>query len=100
MVADPSARIRDDWWVTRYQYKIVNLGMFNAMDRMLSAFAELGADGWQLVATYDKASNWFQGMEKGFLLFMRAVPSGEEPIGPWASRYPAAAESGDGYNPW
>ena len=99
-MADLLAGIRDDGRVTRYQYKIVNLGMLNAMDRMLGAFAELGADGWQLVATYDKASNWFQGMEKGFLLFMRAVPEGEEPVGPWASGHPASSESGEGYNPW
>jgi hypothetical protein len=84
--------------VTRYQYKVVNLGMFQAMDRMLTAFGELGADGWQLVATYDKASNWFAGMEKGFLLFMRAVPPGEEPAGPWASRY--VFESTEGMNAW
>jgi hypothetical protein len=89
--------ICDDWQVTRYQYKIVNLGTVNAMERMLGAFADLGADGWQLVATYDKASNWFPGMEKGFVLFMRVVPSGEEP---WASRYSASDESGDGFNPW
>ena len=68
--------ICDDWQVTRYQYKIVNLGTFNAMERMLGAFADLGADGWQLVATYDKASNWFQGVEKGFVLFMRDHPAG------------------------
>lgn len=89
----------DDSIVTRYQYKIVNLGMFNAVDRMVKSFAELGADGWQLVATYDKASNWFQGMEKGFVLFMRTVPAGQEPVGPWASRYVSAEES-EGYNAW
>ena len=65
------------------------IGIVSAMDRMLIAFAELGAEGWQLVASYDKASNWLQGMEKGYLLFMRAVPSGEDPDGPWASRYPS-----------
>ena len=57
-------------------------------------------NGWQLVANYDKASNWFQGMEKGFVLFMRTVAPGDEPIGPWASRYTGADETGDGYNPW
>ena len=86
--------------MNRYQYKIVNLGMFDAMDRMLSSFAELGAEGWQLVATYDKASNWFQGMEKGFLLFMRVVPPGEEPVGPWASRHVVRPDTIEGYNPW
>jgi hypothetical protein len=85
--------------VTRYQYKIVNLGMFNATERMLTSFAELGADGWQLVATYDKASNWFQGMEKGFVLFMRTVPPGEEPVGAWASLYTSPSES-EGFNAW
>ncbi len=86
--------------MTRDQYEIVNLGMFDAMERMLSSFAELGADGWQLVATYDKASNWFTGMEKGFLLFMRVVPPGEEPVGPWASRHVVRPDTIEGDNPW
>ena len=68
----------------RFQYHIVNLGMFKAADRMVKAFAHLGAHGWELVGMYDKASNWFSDMEKGFAVFKREVPDGEEPDGPWA----------------
>ena len=80
--------------MTRYQYRIVNLGIFDAEDRMLQSFAELGADGWQLVATYDRGANWLQGLEKGVVLFMRTVAKGEEPVGPWASRYVHADHHG------
>lgn len=29
--------------------------------------------GWELITIYDKASNWMQGMEKGFMLLKRPV---------------------------
>ena len=32
-----------------------------------------------MVAVYDKASNWFTGMEKGFMLLKRPVPAGVTP---------------------
>lgn len=67
----------------RYQYRIVQLGMFNAVERMAAAFAQLGEQGWELVAMYDKSSNWWQGLEKGFALFKREVAPGEEPNGDW-----------------
>jgi hypothetical protein len=38
-----------------------------------------GMHGWRLLAVYDKSSNWWGGMEKGFLLLMREVPEGVEP---------------------
>lgn len=69
----------------RFQYRIVNLGLFNAADRMVRTFATLGQDGWELVAMYDKSSNWFANMEKGLAIFKRSVPEGREPDGNWAS---------------
>jgi hypothetical protein len=44
----------------------------------------MGAAGWELVAIYDKSSNWLRDMEKGFALFKRLVPDGQKPLGPWA----------------
>ena len=73
--------------MTRYQYRIVDLGMFSAIERMVESFGELGAHGWQLVATYDKASNWMTSMENGFAIFIRPVADGEQPEGPWAGPY-------------
>jgi hypothetical protein len=63
----------------RWQYAIANVGTFNSPDRMAGVLAVAGAHGWELVAIYDKASNWFQGFEKGFMLLKRPVPDGETP---------------------
>jgi hypothetical protein len=71
--------------MVRWQYRVVNIGAYFAHERLVQTLGALGQDGWELVTIYDKASNWFDGMEKGFALFKRAVPDGEEPIGPWAS---------------
>lgn len=60
----------------RWQFGIVNLGMFNSVERMNVALGTAGSEGWQLVTVYDKASNWFANMEKGFMLFRRPVPAG------------------------
>ena len=68
----------------RFQYHVVNLGAFNAADRMVQAFGRLGEQGWELVAMYDKGSNWWGQLEKGFALFKREVPDGRSPDGPWA----------------
>lgn len=68
----------------RWQYRVVDLGMFWQRDRLVGALAGLGSSGWELVAIYDKSSNWLQGLEKGFALFKRAVPDGQDPDGPWA----------------
>lgn len=38
--------------------------------------AAAGEAGWELVTIYDKSSNWFAEMEKGFMLFKRPVPPG------------------------
>ena len=62
----------------------MGIGAFQQKERLVSALGTLGAQGWELVAVYDKASNWLVGMEKGFVLFKRPVPEGEEPVGPWA----------------
>jgi len=48
----------------RWQYAIVNIGSFGAVGRLTGTLGKLGAEGWELVHVYDKASNWFQGMEK------------------------------------
>ena len=69
----------------RWQYRVVNTGMFNTADRMTQTLGDLGAHGWELVGVYDKASNWFQGAEKGFMLFKRPVAPGIEPDTAWAS---------------
>ncbi len=67
----------------RFQYLVANIGMFNAAERMTSTLARLGEAGWELVHTYDKSSNWFNGMEKGFMLFKRPVPDGTD-VERWA----------------
>lgn len=66
---------------TRWQYAVVNIGSFGAIDRMRQVLGEAGAQGWELISVYDKASNWFQGMEKGFMLLKRPVAP-EVEIGP------------------
>jgi hypothetical protein len=68
----------------RWQYRVVSIGAFFAGGRLSQALGHLGEGGWELVTVYDKASNWLQGFEKGFILFKRAVPPGDEPDGPWS----------------
>ena len=63
----------------RWQYAVVNVGMFRSPERMGEILATAGAHGWELVTVYDKASNWFSGMEKGFMLMKRPVPVGVTP---------------------
>ncbi|MDY7102993.1 MAG: hypothetical protein S0880_17575 [Actinomycetota bacterium] len=63
----------------RWQYAIVNVGMFHSAERMGSALAAAGAHGWELVTIYDKASNGWAELEKGFLLLKRQVPPGVAP---------------------
>lgn len=62
---------------------VADVGMFSAATRMPTMLAYLGERGFELVGVYDKASNWWRDMEKGFMLFKRAVPPGTEPDGPW-----------------
>lgn len=61
----------------RWQYGVVALGSFNAFERIQSTLGALGESGWELITVYDKASNWLNGFEKGFMLFKRAVPPGQ-----------------------
>ena len=68
---DPIARFDG----IRWQYGVINIGIFKAMDRMQRVLGVAGGDGWELVTVYDKTSNWTAG-EKGFMLFKRAVPEG------------------------
>ena len=63
----------------RWQYAVVNVGMFRSADRMTDVLAVAGASGWELVHVLDKGSNWMVGMEKGFMLLKRPVPDGHEP---------------------
>lgn len=60
----------------RWQYGVIDLGVYNAMDRMQAILGVAGSEGWQLVGVYDKASNWMVNKEKGFMLFRRPVPPG------------------------
>ena len=60
----------------RCQYRVINIGSFTSVARMQHALGESGKDGWELISVYDKSSNWFTGMEKGFMLFKRSVPRG------------------------
>jgi hypothetical protein len=71
----------------RFQYVIANLGIFGSKERMVLALAYLGQIGFELVTVFDKASNWFVGLEKGFMLFKRAVPPGESADGPWCGMF-------------
>ena len=73
----------DPFWesmpnVPRWQYAVVNIGSFNSAERMQSMLARAGSHGWELTATMDKQSNWWN-MEKGFLLLKRPVPEGHKP---------------------
>lgn len=83
--------------MTRWQYRVVDLGAFWQRDRLVGALGRLGASGWELVVIYDKSSNWLQGFEKGFALFKRLVADGEEPDGPWAeATYASGGTDSDG----
>jgi hypothetical protein len=57
----------------RWQYAVVNIGMFGAIERLQLVLGSAGSQGWELAAVYDKASNWFTGMEKGFMVLKRPV---------------------------
>lgn len=65
--------------VERWQYAVVNTGMFNTAERLDAMLAAAGSAGWELIGVYDKASNWWQGMEKGFAILRRRVPDGHHP---------------------
>jgi len=58
---------------TRWEYKVVNIGAFQTQERLEPTLDSLGAAGWELVTVFDKLSNWFEGIEKGFVLFKRPV---------------------------
>ena len=66
----------------RWQYRIVNLGVIDTGPRLQRALGQLGAEGWELITVFDKTSNWTRA-EKGFALFKRPVPEGDEPT-EWA----------------
>jgi hypothetical protein len=69
----------------RWQYRVVNIGVFNAPQRLAMILGQLGAQGWELVHVYDKASNWMQQSENGLAIFKRPVAPGEHPEGAWAA---------------
>lgn len=64
---------------TRWQYAVANIGTFATGERLIRVLGSLGAQGWELVNVYDKASNWIGGTEKGFMLFKRPVAPGQAP---------------------
>jgi hypothetical protein len=68
----------------RWQYQVIDVGVFDTGQRLTNALAQLGAAGWELVQVVDKSSNWLAGLERGIAIFRRPVPDGEEPGGPWA----------------
>jgi hypothetical protein len=78
MASRPSVR------QVRWQYAVANIGVVDAASRLAAVLGRLGADGWELVGVFDKASNVFSGMEKGFVLFKRPVGPAEEAEGGWA----------------
>lgn len=63
----------------RWQYAVINIGMFNTPERISETLGIAGANGWELVTVYDKSSNWSTAMEKGFMLLKRPVPDGLTP---------------------
>jgi hypothetical protein len=69
----------------RWQYRVVNIGVFGTPQRLAAVLSQLGAGGWELVHVFDKASNWMDSREKGFAIFKREVAPGDEPVGPWAA---------------
>ncbi|MBK5221570.1 MAG: hypothetical protein JJE52_01570 [Acidimicrobiia bacterium] len=75
--------------IPRWQYRIVNSGTFSTAERLGMALSYFGQQAWEHVTVYDKASNWVQGFEKGFILFKRAVPPGEQPEGGWSEVWTA-----------
>lgn len=62
----------------RWQYAVVNIGMFGTAIRMTETLGAAGAGGWELISVFDKSSNWIVG-EKGFMLLKRPVPEGLSP---------------------
>lgn len=75
--------------MVRWQYRIVSIGSAYAAQNLGVALSYFGQRGWELQTVFDKASHWIQGLEKGFILFKRAVPEGEEPDGAWAEVWTA-----------
>jgi hypothetical protein len=83
----------------RWQYVVANIGTFGTGSRLPLVLAHLGEQGYELVTVYDKASNWMNGWEKGFMLFKRLVPAGTEPDGPWCDELDTSRLRGGGYAP-
>ena len=54
---------------------------------MQEVLATAGANGWELVGVYDKASKGLNGMERGFMLLKRPVPDDVEPD-EWCVAFP------------
>ncbi len=60
----------------RWQFGVINIGLFSAYERMAAVLGAAGETGWQLITVFDKQSNWNNWGEKGFMLFRRPVPPG------------------------
>jgi hypothetical protein len=81
-----------------WQYRVLDLGAFATVDRLVEALGQLGADGWELAHVIDKSSNWI-AVEKAQLVMNRAVLPGDEPEGPWASGATSAGRQVGGTRP-
>jgi hypothetical protein len=62
----------------RFQYAVVGVGLFKSPERMAEVLSSAGENGWELVTVYDKASNWWAGMEQGLMLLKRPIPEDVE----------------------
>ena len=79
LLAAPPAQQTDDpdtYAGPFWQFAVINVGMFRAIDRFQRALGVAASQGWELVGVYDKASNWLSGM--GFILLKRQVPPGAQ----------------------
>ena len=63
---------------TRFQYAVVEVGALDARQQLAGTLAQAGSRGWELVSVHDRASNWFGGPERGFVVFKRDIPDGVE----------------------
>ncbi|MEY3640329.1 MAG: hypothetical protein RLZZ199_134 [Actinomycetota bacterium] len=68
----------------KFQYQIIDLGIFNVPDKIEKTFGHLGQNGWELVGVFDKASNWLKGHERGFAIFKREVGDEVKANSRWA----------------
>ena len=59
-----------------WQFAVINIGMFRAIDRFEKALGVAASQGWELVGVYDKASELAGGHGEGLHLAEAPSPSG------------------------